>query len=269
MLGTRTRARLRQINAQLSSLTTQFQQNVRQATQSGAVVVDSVAQLDGFSAEQIGAAAARRGGPRLDRQMADRPTKHHGSTGAGPAQESPLRERIYRASIARSNGGAADNTGLIVQIVRLRAERAELLGYANYAAYVLEDETAGTARAVNELLGELAPPAIAKAKREASDLQALIDRQAKAEHTRPFELEAWDWAFYAEQLRQARFAYDESQVKPYFELNRVLQDGVFFAATRFYGIHVRRASRSAALPAGRARVRGLRSRRLAARSVFL
>ncbi len=124
-----------------------------------------------------------------------------------------------------------------MQIVRLRAEeRAKVLGYPDYAAYALQDETAGNASAVNKLLGDLAPPAIAKAKGEAADLQALIDRQAKAEHTQRFELQAWDWAFYAEQLRQARYAYDESQVKPYFELNRVLTDGVFYAATQFYGI---------------------------------
>ncbi len=230
------KARLRQINAQLSSLTTQFQQNVRQATQNGAVVVDAVAELEGFSAEQIGAAAAAA----KARKLTDKWLIPLQNTTVQPPlaqlKNRALRERIYRASIARAHGGATDNTALILQIVRLRGERAKLLGYADYAAYVLEDETAGSAGAVNKLLAAIAPPAIAKAKREAADLQALIDQQAKAQHTQPFKLEAWDWAFYAEQLRQARYAYDESQVKPYFELNRVLQDGVFYAATRFYGI---------------------------------
>jgi len=230
------KARLRQINGQLSSLTTQFQQNVRQATQSGAVVVDNAAELAGFSAEQIGAAKAAAEA----RNLADKWLISLQNTTIQPPlaqlENRALRERIYRASIARANGGAADNTPLISQIVRLRAERAKVLGYADYAAYVLEDETAGTESAVNKLLGDLAPPAIAKAKREAADLQALIDQQAKAQHTQSFKLEAWDWAFYAEQLRQARYAYDESQVKPYFELNRVLTNGVFYAATQFYGI---------------------------------
>ena len=230
------KARLRQINGQLSSLTTQFQQNVRQSTQSGAVVVDTLAELDGLSAEQIGAAAAAA----KERNLSDKWLITLQNTTVQPPlaqlKNRALRERIYRASIARSSGGAADNTALILQIVRLRAERAKVLGYPDYAAYVLEDETAGTASAVNKLLGDIAPAAIAKAKREAADLQALIDQQAKAEHTRPFKLEAWDWAFYAERLRQARYAYDEAQVKPYFELNRVLTDGVFYAATRFYGI---------------------------------
>ncbi|HYQ44789.1 MAG TPA: M3 family metallopeptidase [Polyangiaceae bacterium] len=228
--------RLREINGQISSLTTQFQQNVRQSTQAGALVVDSMAELEGFSAEQIGAAASAAEARKLTGKWLI--TLQNTTTQPALAQlkNRALRERIYRASIARSNGGAADTTALILQIVRLRAERAKLLGYANYAAYVLEDNTASTPAAVNKLLGDIAPPSIAKAKREAADLQALIDQQAKAQHTPPFKLEAWDWAFYAEQLRQARYAYDEAQVKPYFELNRVLLDGVFYAATQFYGI---------------------------------
>ena len=230
------KARLRQINGQLSSLTTQFQQNVRQATQDGAVQVDSVAELEGLSPEQIGAAAAAA----KARNLAGKWLLTLQNTTIQPPlaqlKNRALRERIYRASIARADGGSADNTALILQIVRLRAERAKLLGYASYAAGVLEDETAGTPAAVNKLLGQLAPPAIAKAKREAADLQSLIDQQAKAQHSAPFKLEPWDWAFYAEQLRQARYAYDETQVKPYFELDRVLEDGVFYAATKFYGI---------------------------------
>ena len=230
------KARLRQINGQLSSLTTQFQQNVREATQKGAVVVDSVAELDGFSSEQIGAAAAAAQARNLTGKWLIPLQNTTIQPPLAQLKDRALRERIYRASIARSNGGAADNTALILQIVRLRTERAKVLGYPDYAAYVLEDETASTPSAVNKLLGDLAPPAIAKAKREAADLQALIDQQAKAQHTPSFELQAWDWAFYAEQLRQARYAYDESLVKPYFELNRVLVDGVFYAATQFYGI---------------------------------
>jgi peptidyl-dipeptidase Dcp len=230
------KARLRQINGKLSTLTTQFQQNVRQATQDGAIVVDDAAQLEGLSAEQIGAAATAAEARKLSGKWLIPLQNTTVQPPLAQLKNRALRERVYRASIARGNGGAADNTALILQLVRLRAERAQVLGYPDYAAYVLEDETASTASAVNKLLFDLAPPAIAKAKREAADLQALIDQQAKATHTQPFKLEAWDWAFYAEQLRQARYAYDESQVKPYFELNRVLSDGVFYAATRFYGI---------------------------------
>lgn len=230
------RQRLKEINGQISSLTTQFQQNVRQATQAGAVVVDSVAELDGLSTEQIGAAAAAAQSRNLTGKWLITLQNTTSQPPLAQLKNRALRERIYRASIGRGNGGATDTTALILQIVRLRAERAKLLGYADYAAYVLEDNTASTPGAVNKLLGEIAPPAIAKARREAADLQTLIDQQAKASHTPSFKLEAWDWPFYAEQLRQARYAYDEAQVKPYFELNRVLVDGVFYAATQFYGI---------------------------------
>ncbi|HYQ03129.1 MAG TPA: M3 family metallopeptidase [Polyangiaceae bacterium] len=230
------KARLRQINGQLSSLTTQFQQNVRQSTQNGAVVVDSAAELDGFSAEQIGAAASAAKARNLSGKWLVTLMNTTQQPPLAQLKNRALRERIFRASVARSNGGPSDTTALILQIVRLRAERAKVLGYSDYASSVLEDETASTPSAVNKLLGDIAPAAIAKAKREAADLQALIDQQAKAQHTQPFKLEAWDWAFYAEQLRQARYAYDEAQVKPYFELNRVLLDGVFYAATQFYGI---------------------------------
>ncbi|HEY3252981.1 MAG TPA: M3 family metallopeptidase, partial [Polyangiaceae bacterium] len=230
------KARLRQINGQLSSLTTQFQQNVRQATQDGAVVVDDVADLDGLSAAEVAAAAAAAQARNLSGKWLIPLQNTTVQPALAQLKNRALRERIYRASSARADGGAVDNTALILQIVRLRAERAQLLGYPDYAAYVLEDETAGSASAANKLLGEIAPAAIAKAKREAADLQTLIDQQTKAAHTPSFKLEAWDWAFYAEQLRQARYAYDEAQVKPYFELNRVLFDGVFFAATQFYGI---------------------------------
>ncbi len=133
------KARLRQINAQLSSLTTQFQQNVRQATQSGAVVVDSAAQLDGFSAEQIGAAAAAAQARNLSGKWLIPLQNTTAQPPLAQLKNRALRERIYRASIARANGGASDNTALIRQIVRLRAEREKVLGYPDYAAYVLED----------------------------------------------------------------------------------------------------------------------------------
>ncbi len=230
------KARLRELNEQLSSLTTKFRQNVLKASKEGAALVEDVKQLDGFSSEQIGAAAAAAKGRGLEgkwliplQNTTIQPALTHLSNRA-------LRERIYRASITRSNGGDADNTVVVAQIVKLRAEHAKILGYANYAAEILEDETAGNPGAVNAMLSQLAPPAIANAKQEAADIQTLIDKQAKAQHAQSFKLEPWDWAFYAEQVRKARYAYDESQTKPYFELNHVLQDGVFFAANQLYGI---------------------------------
>src|SRR5262249_35127325 len=148
-----------------------------------------------------------------------------------------LRERIYKASIARgSSGGPTDTTALIAQIVKARAERAQLLGFPNHATYILADETARSPQAVNEMLANLAKPAVENAKREAAEIQALIDTQAKAHGTASFKLEPWDWDFYAEQVRAAKYSYDVAQVRPYFELNHVLEDGVLFAAHELYGL---------------------------------
>jgi peptidyl-dipeptidase Dcp len=120
--------------------------------------------------------------------------------------------------------------------VQLRAERAALLGYPNHAAYVLEDETALTPDAVNRMLSQLAKAAVANAKAEAAAIQEMIDAQAKANGQPSFRLEPWDWDFYAEQVRAAKYSYDESQVRPYFEMNSVLRNGVLFAAEQLYGI---------------------------------
>lgn len=230
------KARLKEINAQLSTLTTRFQQNVLKATKDGAVVVDAVAQLDGLSDEQIGAAAEAAKARGLDGKWLI--TLQNTTTQPVLAQlkERALRERIYQASIARGRGGEADNTAVVAEIVKLRAERAGLLGYASHAAYVLDDETAGTPEAVNKMLDQLAPAAIANARKEAAEIQRLIYKDARTQHQHAFQLQPWDWAYYAEQVRKAKYSYDESDVKPYFELNHVLQDGVFYAAQQLYGL---------------------------------
>ncbi|HSR64361.1 MAG TPA: M3 family metallopeptidase, partial [Xanthomonadaceae bacterium] len=119
---------------------------------------------------------------------------------------------------------------------KLRVEKAKMLGYPTYAAYVLADETAQTPEAVNDMLGKLAPPAVANARREAADMQAIIDKEQAAKGQPTFKLEPWDWAYYAEKVRQARYNFDESQLKPYFELDNVQQNGVFYAANQEYGL---------------------------------
>jgi peptidyl-dipeptidase Dcp len=142
------------------------------------------------------------------------------------------RERIFRASFERNaRGGEYDNRAVVAEIVKLRAERAQLLGYATHADYQLDEQTAKTVAAVNTLLAQLAAPAVANARREAAEMQTLIDREGGG-----FQLAAWDWAYYAEKVRRARYDFDESELKPYFELNHVLQDGAFFAAKGLYGI---------------------------------
>ena len=107
-----------------------------------------------------------------------------------------------------------------------------MLGYENHAAYILEDRTAGTTDAVNDMLGRLAPKASRNARREAIELQALIQER----EDKPFELASWDWLYYSGKLRQERYSFDEDQLKPYFEIDRVLQDGVFYFAEQVYGV---------------------------------
>jgi len=237
-LGAADKARLRDINGELSSLTTLFKQNVLKATKSGAVVVDDVTQLDGLSAVQIGAAAAAAEARGLKGKWVIALQNTTNQPPLAQLTNRALRERIYRASRARGGGSDADsdNTPVIAKIVRLRAERAALLGYPNHASYQLEDESAGNPAAVHRILSELAPVALSRAKQDAADMQKLIDAEAAANHTASFELQPWDWEFYSEKLRTARFDFDQAQVKPYFELEHVLRDGVFYAARELYGL---------------------------------
>jgi peptidyl-dipeptidase Dcp len=236
------KAKLRTLNQELSTLTTQFRQNVLKATQIGAVVVDTEAELDGLPPEQVSAAraAAERRGLTGKWLIALQ------NTTIQPALEQltsrAVRERIYHASVGRGNGATADNTAVVARIVRLRAERALLLGYPTHAAYVLEDESAGTPEAVHQMLAKLAPVAVAQAKREAADIQQVINEQQKAAHRPTFALEPWDWAFYAGQVRKSRYDFEEADVKPYFEFDRVLHDGVFFAAHELYGLSFKERS---------------------------
>jgi peptidyl-dipeptidase Dcp len=223
--------KLKAINKELSSLTTKFRQNTLKATKENAVVVDDVKELDGLSKEQIGAAAEAAKARKLEGKYV---LALQNTTQQPPLRDltnRALRERLFKASVARGVGGDADNTAVVARMLELRAQKAKLFGDANWAQYTLEDETAGTPQAVNKMLGELAPAALAKAKKDAQDLQGLMPRGEK--------LEPWDWQFYAQKLRKQRYDFDDTAVKPYFELNRVVQDGVFYAANQLYGITFR------------------------------
>jgi peptidyl-dipeptidase Dcp len=230
------KARLRALNEQISSLMTQFKQNVLKASKDGAVVVDSVAELDGLSAEQIGAAERAAAARNLPGKWVIPLQNTTNQPPLARLKNRALRARIYQASIERSNGGAADNNAVIAKMVKLRAERAKLLGYPNHATYQLADESAATPAAVKGILAHIAPPALAAARRDAAEMQKIIDAEAARDHTKPFKLQPWDWAYYAEALRKARYDFDEAQVAPYFELDHVLHDGVFYAAHALYGL---------------------------------
>jgi peptidyl-dipeptidase Dcp len=235
-LAAKDQERLRAINEQISTLTTRFRQNVLKATADGAVVVDNVADLDGLTPVQIGAAA---------QAAAERGLKGKWMIPLQNTTQQPLlanltnrnlRERIYRASVERGLAGDTDNRGVITQLVKLRAERAALLGYPDHAAYVLEDESAGNPAAVADMIRQVAPAALKRAREEAADIQKLIDAQAAARGVASFTLQPWDWTFYADQVRKAHYDFDQAQVAPYFELEHVMRDGLFYAAHELYGL---------------------------------
>ncbi len=229
--------RLRRINEDLSTLTTQFQQNLLADTNASAVVVTREAQLEGLPEDARAAAAEAAKARGLDGQWLFNLQLPTGQAALSSLQDRDLRERLFFASISRGNNdNQYDNKLVLATIATLRAERAALLGYPTHAAYQLEEQTARTPQAVMQLLNQLVPPAVANAKREAAELQKLATEESKRAKRRPISLEAWDWAYYSEQLRKQRYAFDETALKPYFQLDRVLQDGVFFFSQRLYGL---------------------------------
>jgi peptidyl-dipeptidase Dcp len=222
-LDEREQTRLRELNEELSTLATTFQQNLLNDTNASAIVVDDVRELDGLSPDAIKAAAETAKSRGLDGKYVITLVLPTGQPPLAQLASRELRERIHTASTGR---GLKDNPVLVTRIARLRAERAGLLGYKNHAEYVVEDQTAPSAEAVTRMLARLTAPAVANARREAADLEEQAG----------FPVEAWDWAFYAEKVRQARYDIDGARMRPYFELDRVLVDGVFYAANRLYGI---------------------------------
>ncbi len=231
------KARIRDINTQMSKLGTQFNQNVLAEVNDSAIVVDSRDELAGMSDEQIAAAAEAAKARKLDGKYVIALLNTTGQPAEAQLANRALRQRLHEASVARgSRGNQWDNTAIVSQVLKLRAERARLLGYDTSANFVLADETAANQDNVNAMLRQLAPKAVANARREGADLQAMIDAEQKAKGQPTFTLQPWDWAYYSEKVRAAKFSFDESQLKPYFEMKNVLENGVFHAANKLYGI---------------------------------
>jgi peptidyl-dipeptidase Dcp len=228
--------KLKAYNGEIASLQSAFAQNVLKEANASALVVDTRAELAGLSDAEIDAAALEAKKRGLDGKFAIALANTTGQPLLSSLTNRTTRERLMAASLARgSHGGDFDSRAQVARLAKLRAEKATLLGYPNYAAYSLEVETAKTPEAVNKLLGELALPAVNNARKEALEIQKVID----AEVGKPeggFQVASHDWAFYTDKVRQARYAFDESQLKPYFELNNVVQNGVFFAANKEFGI---------------------------------
>jgi len=226
------KAKLKDFNSQLAALQTQFAQNVLKESNASALVVDSRAELAGMSDKAIDAAAVEAKKRGLDGKFVIPVVNTTQQASLAVLTNRTTREKLLAASMARgSRGGEFDNRDVVLKIVKLRAERAQLLGHPNFASYHLEDQTAQTTTAVNSLLAELAKPAVNNARKEAAEIQKMIDAEKGG-----FQAAAHDWAFYSDKVRAQRYAFDAGQLRPYFELNRVLIDGVFFAATKEYGI---------------------------------
>lgn len=236
-LGDADKARLKDINARLAELGTEFSNNVLDEVNDSAVLVDDRAELAGLSESQIATAAKAAADKGHEGKYLLTLLNTTGQPILPQLDNRALRQRVHEASVARgSRGNEWDNTGIVAEVLKLRGERAKLLGYATPAEFVLADETAATVEAVNQMLGRLAPAAVANARREGAALQAMIDREQAAKGEPTFKLEPWDWAYYTEKVRKAEYDFDDNQLKPYFEMKNVLENGVFFAATQLYGI---------------------------------
>src|SRR5436190_8164326 len=224
--------KLKKINAELATLQTKFDQNVLKEKNASSIVVDRREDLAGLSDNQIAAASAAAKDEHKEGKFVMRLQNTTGQPLLGSSQNRALRERIMQASLSRnSKGGPFDTRKIVIRTAQLRAERAKLLGYENHAAYQLEDQTAKDVSTVNKLLADLAVPAVATARREAVDMQKIVDQEKGG-----LQIASWDWDFYSEKVRKARYQFDESDVRPYYELNHVLTDGVFFGAGKLYGL---------------------------------
>ncbi|MEL4891570.1 peptidyl-dipeptidase Dcp [Xanthomonas protegens] len=226
------KATLRKLNVEETTLATQFHTKLVAATAAGAVVVDDKAKLDGLSDGDIASAAQDATARKLDGKYLLALQNTTQQPVLASLKDRDLRQQVMAASQSRAEKGDANDTRQTVQrLAQLRAQKAKLLGFDSYAAYSLSDQMAKTPDAALKLLTDTVPAATAKARSEAAEMQKVIDAQKGG-----FKLTAADWDFYAEQVRKAKYDLDESQIKPYFELDNVLQNGVFYAANQLYGL---------------------------------
>src|SRR2546428_1650580 len=224
--------KLKKINAELATLQTQFEQNVLKERNASSVVVDRKEELAGLTSDQMAGVVAAAKAEHKEGKFVIQLQNTTGQPLLGSLEDRHLRDRIMQTSLSRnSKCGEFGNLDTALRTAQLRAEKAKLLGYANWAAYQLEDQTAHDVPTVNKLLADLAPPAVANAKREAADMQKIVDQERGG-----FQIAACDWDFYSEKVRKAKYAFDESELRPYYELNHLIIDGVFYAAGKLYGL---------------------------------
>ncbi|WP_312601131.1 MULTISPECIES: peptidyl-dipeptidase Dcp [Pseudomonas] len=226
------KAQLKSLNQEAATLNTQFVNRLLAAAKNGALVVSNKNQLEGLSEPELKAAEQAAQDRHLDQQWLLTLQNTTQQPWLASLANRDTRKALFDASWNRAERGDANDTrSLIARLAKVRAEQARLLGFPDYATWKLQDQMAKKPEAALGFMRDIAPAATARAKREAADIQAVIDKQGGG-----FKLQAWDWPYYAEQVRKARYDLDESQIRPYFELNNVLQNGVFYAAQALYGI---------------------------------
>ena len=220
--------RLKAINAELSTLGTEFGQRVKEGMKSASLLLDdAAAELAGLPADDVASAAEAARAAGHEGKFLLTLIQPSNQPALAALENREVRRRLYEASIGRgSGGGALDVLDLVKDMVRLRAEKAGLLGFANFAELSVDQQTAPDFEAVQAMMNRLAPAAVRNADAEAEALAEVAGHP----------LEAWDWAYYSAQVKRERYSVDEQALRPYFELDRVLRDGVFFAATALYGI---------------------------------
>ena len=214
------------------SLTAKFSNQLVNAAKAGALIINDSSELAGLSQADKDAFAQNA----KAKDITDRWLIPLQNTTQQPVLQSltnrDTREKLFNASWTRAEKNDSNDTrAIIIRIAAIRAQKAKLMGFTNYAAWKLQDQMAQTPEAVDNFFAQLVPAVTAKAKQEAADIQALIDKQKGG-----FTLQPWDWDFYAEQVRKAKYDLDENEIKPYFELNKVLEKGVFYAANQLYGL---------------------------------
>jgi len=232
LLSDADKEKLRALNKEQSKLTTEYRKKVLADTNASALVIDNKDDLAGLSEADVAAAADAA----KSRGLTGKWVITLQNTTQQPAQtflrNRAIREKLFKLSSVRGNhGGENDTKAIIERLAQLRAERAKLLGFATYADYNLADQMSKTPANAIKLMSDIAAAGVTKANAEAARMQKLIDAENGG-----FHLEPWDWQYYAEQVRKAEYDLDESQVRPYFEIDRVLRDGVFYAAEKLYGL---------------------------------
>jgi len=223
---------LKKLNEQEASLSAKFSNQLLAAAKAGALVVNDKSELAGLSEGELAAAAQTAKANKLEGKWMLSLQNTTQQPSLQMLSNRTTRQKLFDASWNRAERNDTNDTRkAIVEIAKIRAEKAKLIGFPNYATWKLQDQMAKTPAAVETFFSKLVPSATAKAKAEAADIQAVIDQQKGG-----FKVEPYDWNYYAEQVRKAKYDLDENQIKPYFELNKVLQNGVFYAATQLYGI---------------------------------